>query len=190
MLIQEMSREECLSFFSETRIARLAFVQENQPHIVPVYLVYDVASSDIPSLYGVTTRGEKIEGMRTNPRVCVEVDEIIGFDRWVSVVALGWYEELADQTEGRDTDLMHLRHPSRSADEALQQPSQTSGRLKAAQILQKQAMWWEPAATAWALRHDHKPGARYDPVYYRVCIDKVSGRRACPRAPEGPTIPA
>ena len=32
--------------------------------------------------------------MRANPLVCVEVDEVAAYDRWVSVIAFGRYEEL------------------------------------------------------------------------------------------------
>jgi len=186
VLIQELSREECLSVLAGRRVARLAFVHEGQPHIVPVYLTYDAESSTTPSLYGVTTCGEKVEWMRANPRVCVEIDEIIDFDRWMSVVVLGRYEELEDRSQGVAVSQARLRHPSRSTQESLESSSPASERLKAVQILQNQAMWWEPASTAWASRHDRKPGDRYEPVYYRVCIEQVSGHRACPQASEGP----
>ena len=34
--------------------------------------------------------------MRANPRVCVEWDEVEEYDRWVSVIVFGRYEELSD----------------------------------------------------------------------------------------------
>ena len=53
-------------------------------NVVPVYLAYDEASG---CLYGFTTPGQKVEWMRANPLVCVEVDEIAAYDQWVSVIA-------------------------------------------------------------------------------------------------------
>ena len=37
-------------------------------------------------LYGFTTEGQKIEWMRANPLVCVELDEVENFDQWTSIV--------------------------------------------------------------------------------------------------------
>ena len=91
MVIREMSRHECLRVLAGSRLARLACARENQPYVVPVHLAYDEASG---CLYGFATPGQKIEWMRANPLVCVEADEVAACDRWVSVIAVGRYEEL------------------------------------------------------------------------------------------------
>ena len=80
-----MSREECLRVLAGARLARLACAHENQPYVVPVYLAYHEASG---CLYGFTTPGQKVEWMRANPLVCVEVDEVAAYDQWVSVIAI------------------------------------------------------------------------------------------------------
>jgi nitroimidazol reductase NimA-like FMN-containing flavoprotein (pyridoxamine 5'-phosphate oxidase superfamily) len=98
MMIREMSKEDCLKVLAGARLARLACAHENEPYVVPVYLAYDQASR---CLYGFTTPGQKVEWMRANPLVCVEVDEITAFDQWVSVIAIGHYEELPE-TPGSD----------------------------------------------------------------------------------------
>src|ERR1700731_4167965 len=120
MVIREMSREECLQVLARTRLARLACAHENQPYVVPVYLAYHQPSSDEGCLYGFTTPGQKVEWMRANPLVCVEVDEIAAYDQWVSVIALGRYEELPE-TPGRDDE-----------------------RLRAWQVLKTHPGWGEP----------------------------------------------
>jgi nitroimidazol reductase NimA-like FMN-containing flavoprotein (pyridoxamine 5'-phosphate oxidase superfamily) len=61
---------------------------------VPVYFVYEK-----DSLYSFSTVGQKIEWMRANPLVCVEVDEVVNPQQWVSVVVFGRYEELLDAPE-------------------------------------------------------------------------------------------
>jgi nitroimidazol reductase NimA-like FMN-containing flavoprotein (pyridoxamine 5'-phosphate oxidase superfamily) len=50
-------------------------------------------------LYGFTTLGQKIAWMRANPLVCLEVDEIISENQWLSIIVFGRYEELPDKPE-------------------------------------------------------------------------------------------
>src|SRR4051812_24216781 len=97
MVIREMSRGECLRVLAGARVARLACSRENQPYVVPVSLVYEATSG---CLYGFTTPGQKVEWMRANPLVCVEVDEVAACDQWVSVIAMGRYEELPESPQG------------------------------------------------------------------------------------------
>lgn len=158
MVIREMSRVECLRVLAGTRLARLACAHHNQPYVVPVYLAYDEASR---CLYGFTTPGQKVEWMRANPLVCVEVDEVADYDQWVSVIALGRYEELPE-TPGFDEE-----------------------RQRAWQVLQTQSLWWEPGLTAWAARAHTDPATPCILVYYRIHIEHVTGHefvRAPPNA--------
>jgi nitroimidazol reductase NimA-like FMN-containing flavoprotein (pyridoxamine 5'-phosphate oxidase superfamily) len=202
VVIQDLSRDECLAFLANSRSARLACVHEDQPYIVPVFLAYDSLTPGGPSLYGFTTRGAKVDWMRENPKVCVEADEILDFDEWVSVVVVGRYEELSDvpleepieprdeMTVPRDemtappddVDLPpsfeHLRAFRRHQGEA--GGEQNTERLRAYQVLQSQAMWWEPAWSAWASRAGREPGEMLDPVYYRVRMEQITGHRAIP----------
>ena len=41
-------------------------------------------------------------------------------------------------------------------------------------------MWSEPACTAGAARAHRDPAEPFAPVYYRVCLDRVTGHRATP----------
>src|SRR5277367_3412532 len=115
MLIRETSREECLRVLARARLARLACAHDNQPYVVPVYLAYDEASE---CLYGFTTHGQKVEWMRANPLVCVEVDEIVAYDQWVSVIVSGRYEELP-ATPGSDAALLQSPERPRQVREAV-----------------------------------------------------------------------
>src|ERR1019366_5161291 len=176
MVIREMSREECLRVLAKAKLARLACAHENQPYVVPVYLAYDKASE---CLYGFTTPGQKVEWMRTNPLVCVEVDEIAADDQWLSIIAFGRYEELPG-TSGSDG--ASLRAPERprnvgesmlawSADSRRRQDDDErlgDERERAWQIFQTHPMWWEPGLTAWAARAHRDPAKPFNPVYYRI----------------------
>jgi nitroimidazol reductase NimA-like FMN-containing flavoprotein (pyridoxamine 5'-phosphate oxidase superfamily) len=148
MIVPEMTREECDAFLKRMRFGRLACARDHQPYVVPIYFAYDGEH-----LYCFSTPGQKIEWMRANPLVCVEVDEVVNQLEWKSVVVLGRYEELCDE------------------------PSCASTREHALQLLQKRAMWWQPAYVVPGMRASQKPVA---PIFYRIKINQVTGHRGMP----------
>lgn len=148
MLIQELSEPANLDLLARARLGRLACTREGQPYIVPVYVAY----AD-HALYGFTTVGMKIEWMRANPLVCVEVDEVVSPQQWVSVVAFGRYEELPDAPEWQ------------------------GARAFAHKLLKQSGMWWEPAYVKTILGAGPRPMM---PVFYRIHIVKTTGHRATP----------
>jgi uncharacterized protein len=156
MLILELTNIECIKVLTRLGFGRLACSQDNQPYIVPIYFAYRERY-----LYSFATLGQKVEWMRANPLVCVEADEIINHDHWVSVVVRGHYEELPDTPEWK-AELI-LAH----------------------ELLQQRAMWWEPAYVETA----HRVAAdELIPIYYRIHIDHVTGRRAMPDPVEEVTL--
>ena len=94
MLIRELSRQESLDLLARSRLGRLACARGAMPYIVPLYFAYDDEY-----LYSFSTFGQKIEWMRDNPNVCVEVDEVANPQQWVSVVIFGQFEEMPDLPE-------------------------------------------------------------------------------------------
>ncbi len=146
MLISEMSGQECRDLLARLGFGRLACAHQNQPYIVPIYFAYEP-----DCLYGFATLGRKVEWMRSNPLVSVEVDEALSHYRWSSVVVLGRYEELPDTPEHREV------------------------RLQAQLRLEKRTLWWQTAYAASQVRSDpHPPNA----VFYRIRIEEITGRRA------------
>jgi uncharacterized protein len=181
MTIREMSETECLQVLARARLARLACARENQPYIVPVYLTYDETSG---CLYGFTTPGQKIEWMRANPLVCVDVDRIAAYDQWVSVIAFGRFEELPE-TPGSDGARLPALERLRQVGEAMPAWSADSGhrpcddeRLQAWQVLKTRPVWWQPGRTVWATRAHRDPVEPFISVYYRIRIDRVTGHEA------------
>jgi uncharacterized protein len=186
MVIREMSREECLRVLAGGRLARLACAHENQPYVVPVYLAFDEGSE---GLYGFTTLGQKVAWMRANPLVCVEVDEVAAYDQWVSIIAIGRYEELPE-TPG--TDGTRLRSPERprevgeampawsadSRDCQCEHEGRDDERERAWQILKTHPEWNEPGSTAWAARAHRDSAEPCISVFYRIRIDRVTGHEA------------
>jgi len=94
MLVSEMGRHESSDILARVGFGRLACAHENQPYIVPIYFAYEP-----DHLYGFATMGQKIEWMRLNPLVCVEVDEIHSDVDWTSIVVKGRYEELPEDAK-------------------------------------------------------------------------------------------
>ena len=186
MVIRDMSREECLRVLAGARLARLACAHENQPYVVPVYLSYHESSG---CFYGFTTPGQKVEWMRANPLVCVEVGDVAAYDQWVSVIATGRYEELPESPASDGARLRTQEHP-RLADEAIHTRSADSRhrqcadeacddeRERAWQILKVLPEWWQPGSTAWAARAHRNPSEPFISVYYRIWIDRVTGHEA------------
>jgi nitroimidazol reductase NimA-like FMN-containing flavoprotein (pyridoxamine 5'-phosphate oxidase superfamily) len=117
MIIRELTRPASLDLLTRGHLGRLACARANQPYVVPIFFAYHENS-----LYCATTLGQKIEWMRENPLVAVEVDEIDSAEQWQSVVVSGRYEEFADTPEMGDMRqlawwLLHEANP----------------------------LWWEPA---------------------------------------------
>ena len=102
-------------------------------------------------MYSFSTVGKKIEWMRANPLVCVEADKVVNSQNWRSVIVLGRYEELPDK------------------------PECSKQRAAAHRLLRREGMWWEPASEQTAT---HRGVCSPEPVFYRICIDKITGRGA------------
>jgi hypothetical protein len=62
-------------------------------------------------------------------------------------------------------------------------PEYSAARMKAYELLQKHAMWWEPAAVAAA--HSDTPHS-CTPIVYRINIMRMTGHRATPHQDEPP----
>ena len=116
--------------------------------------IYFAYESD--QLYGFTTPGQKVEWMRANPLVCVEADEVLSQENWTSVVVLGRYEELPE-IKGYSEE-----------------------RNKARSLLVNHASWWETAYVTSVVRGQTEPPV---PVFYRIHITEITGRRASPENP-------
>jgi nitroimidazol reductase NimA-like FMN-containing flavoprotein (pyridoxamine 5'-phosphate oxidase superfamily) len=149
MLVKEMTLEECYRALKSTRLGRLGCAHADQPYVVPIFFAYDGAHLYSSNIYCFSTIGLKIEWMRTNPLVCLEIDDVKNASDWMSVVVLGHYQELLDTAEYQVT------------------------RRHAYDLLSERALWWEPAAVPGG-HGDHEQSFS---LIYRIFIDHLSGRR-------------
>jgi nitroimidazol reductase NimA-like FMN-containing flavoprotein (pyridoxamine 5'-phosphate oxidase superfamily) len=146
MVVHDLTADECREMLARSNLCRLACARADQPYVVPVYCYFDPADD---CLYSFATLGRKIDWMRANPRVCVEVSQIADRFHWITVIVTGRYEELSDSAEDAEA------------------------RRRAHALFDRHREWWLPATSTLA---DGEPN--YPAVVYRIRIDSVTGRRA------------
>ena len=146
MVIKTMDPEACREVLAETGFGRLACAKDNQPYVVPVYFAYEGES-----IYGFSVAGKKIDWMRKNPKVCLEVDVVRGQFDWKSVVVTGRYEELKEGAEfGRERAVVE-------------------------RLLQQRYMPWQ---APYQILHRREPESSGPPVFYCIRIEEMTGLRA------------
>lgn len=150
MNVKEMTRQECIALLKSARLGRLACIRDNRPYVVPIHFAFGdnyIFSFSLP--------GKKIDWMRNEPHVCLQVDDVGGVHGWKSVVVEGVFAELPKAP---------------SADQRT--PPEDHEREYAWSLLQKHANWWEPGAL--------KPGTTTSGshLFYQIKIETISGRQA------------
>ena len=146
MAIHELSEEECRALLARASMGRLGCSLDNQPYVVPIRFAYEP-----DYLYVFATFGKKIEWMRVNPKVCVEIDEIETISQWISVIVDGYYQELSE-------------------------PKYAAERSHARELLEKQHQWWMNALGERQLKSSKE--LLIDPLFFRVQIGSMTGLRA------------
>jgi len=144
MRIHELTPDECTAALNRLHLGRLACSHADQPYVVPIHFSFD---AERKCVYSFATIGQKVRWMRENPKVCLEVDEIVDRDHWTSIVIVGRYEEIHNA------------------------PHEAEARRRAEQLFQQRAEWWLPAAAKVASTE------RPDVVVYRIQIERMTGRR-------------
>ena len=145
MLVYELSPPECVEVLQRSDLGRLGCAHDNQPYIVPIHFSFDAIGT---CLYAFSNIGQKIEWMRENPKVCIEVEDIADKDHWTTVLAFGRYEEMDDS------------------------PADKAARASADRLFRQRPEWWFPAAAKVGSPEQHAM------VIYRIRITRLTGRRA------------
>ncbi|MFY9910352.1 MAG: pyridoxamine 5'-phosphate oxidase family protein [Candidatus Sulfotelmatobacter sp.] len=145
MLITRMTPDQCRQLLSRASVGRLGCSHNDQPYVLPVYL-----ASDGDFIYVFSTYGKKIEWMRANPKVCLQMDEATGPADWSSVIVNGYYQELPE-------------------------PQFPEERAHARQLLEKRHRWW---LNALAERRIQVTDQSIEPLFFRIRVESSSGLRA------------
>jgi nitroimidazol reductase NimA-like FMN-containing flavoprotein (pyridoxamine 5'-phosphate oxidase superfamily) len=143
MHIKDMSRETSLSLLGHMRLGHIACTRGLQPYVTPFSFAYHEGY-----LYSFGTVGKKIDWMRANPLVSVEVEHIVSADEWQTVVIAGHFEELDDT------------------------PEASEARAVAHDLLAVNADWWQPGYVKTLSASGERP---LSPVYFRIAIDEITG---------------
>ena len=146
MVINEMTATECGAFLASASFGRLGCSLDNQPYVLPIYFAYEPGY-----IYVLSTFGQKTEWMRTNPKVCVEVEEIANESQWTSIIANGRYQELPE-------------------------PQYIGEREHARKLLGKRHQWWQNALGE--RQAQTGGGDLITPLFFRICVDSITGLRA------------
>lgn len=147
MRIIPISQEECGELLKRVTIGRLACSLHDQPYIVPVAFSYER-----DYVYIFSTLGKKIEWMRENPKLCLQVDEIGSQSNWASVIVTGTYLELRE-------------------------PQYKAQREHARELLSRHSQWW---LSPLAERREQVSDLSIKPIFFRIDIESMSGLRAVP----------
>ena len=145
MIITEMDKAACMALLKSSHLGRLACAKDGQPYVVPITF-----AADGNYLYSFSLVGRKIDWMRANPQVCVQVDEFGAAREWRSVVVQGRYEELPDRVGWKQQ------------------------REHAWSLLSRHAQWWEPGGLK------PVKSAPTPHLFYRIIVDEMTGRHAKP----------
>lgn len=149
MRIDELNDSECREILSRASLARLGCSLNDQPYIIPLGIAYE--ENDI---YVFSTLGQKIKWMRSNPKVCMQVDEIRSQSDWASVIANGDYQELPE-------------------------PQFEHERAHARRLLEKHHHWWlNPMAERRISLRDEE----IKPIFFRIRVSSITGLRAGPES--------
>ena len=113
MIVREMRDTDCYDVIRTAKIGRLACSKDDRPYIVPIQYAYSENS-----IFSFSMPGKKIEIMRSNPRICLEIEHLSDSQHWKCVIIEGVFRELTS----------------------------TEDRQHAWELLQVHNDWWEPGA--------------------------------------------
>lgn len=92
VMIKDLNLEECDQLLRNNYIGHLAYIMDKSPYVIPMTYYFDWQNN---GLLSYSLEGHKIDAMRENESVSLEVDEIESVDRWKSVLVHGKFEELS-----------------------------------------------------------------------------------------------
>lgn len=91
--IREMGEAETRETLGRLNYAHLACSRASEPYVVPVHYVFDGQH-----IFIYTSEGKKSEILDSNPRVCLQAEDVIDNEHWVSVMAFGDVERVTDKS--------------------------------------------------------------------------------------------
>lgn len=88
--IWPLEQKESIELIERNRFGHLACHSIDDIYVVPI-----TYAAEGGYIYSHSREGKKIEMMRNNPYICIQVEEVQEFNKWKSVIAWGEFEELS-----------------------------------------------------------------------------------------------
>ena len=143
-----LSKEEIEAVLTNNVFGHIGCHDKGKTYVVPINYVYDGKQ-----IIGHSVAGTKIHMMRSNPRVCFQVEEINDFSNWKSVIVWGEYHEITDSQERQHAMKFFTDHTLH---------------IKIS----------KPAGSTDVMKNEKHPHSFNDmkPVIYRIIITEKTGR--------------
>lgn len=93
-MIATLSDSKARELLQSARVARLGCIVNGEPYITPINYNFED-----DCIYSHSLAGLKITALRSNPRACVQVDEVDSLLHWRSVLAWGNFDEINKPNE-------------------------------------------------------------------------------------------
>jgi nitroimidazol reductase NimA-like FMN-containing flavoprotein (pyridoxamine 5'-phosphate oxidase superfamily) len=91
-MLGKLTSTQINNILSSQSVCRLACTDGKKPYVVPVTYAYDGKF-----IYGQTQEGTKLNILRKNPHVCLQMDIMNSMNNWQSVMVQGTFEELKNK---------------------------------------------------------------------------------------------
>lgn len=92
--VEELSNAEIIDILGRVGYGHLGCARDNKPYVVPVH--YAFADGEV---FIYTTEGKKFEIIKSNPNICLQVEEVTDNQHWQSVVIQGVADQITDEDE-------------------------------------------------------------------------------------------
>lgn len=106
--VEEMRDKDISALLARLNYGHLACSRDGQPYVVPVHYAYDKGD-----IYIYTTEGMKAEIIADNPKVCLQVEDVVDNTNWRSVVVMGEAEQITTLKDREEiVDLIRKVNPT------------------------------------------------------------------------------
>jgi len=147
-MTKDLETRECIELLSNNYVGHLAFISQREPSVIPITYYYDQENN---AIIGYSAKGHKIDAMRTNSMVSLEVEEIKSVNNWKSAHVHGTFEEL------KGIDAKYLLH-------------------KFAQNVKKLIAQKEGSHPEFISEFSSKIHGEGIPIVYRINIQEITGK--------------
>lgn len=100
-MIIDLTKAECETLVHELNYGHLGCCDGEEPYVVPITYVYHGGF-----FYDFTQEGKKIDVLRKNPNMCIQIERVKSEQSWESVICWGRFEEVTDEKVTQDIKLM------------------------------------------------------------------------------------